>query len=56
MIADSERKADIVQKVIEGPLTNEVPASLIRKVKNSTIYLDRQASKKLKHQSLEAGY
>lgn len=56
LIADSERKADIVQKVIEGPLTNEVPASLIRKVKHSTIYLDRQASKKLKHQSLEAGY
>ena len=48
LIADSMKKAEIVQKVVEGPITNEVPASLVRKVKNSVIYLDEEAATKLK--------
>lgn len=47
LIADSARKADIVRKVVEGPITNEVPASLVRKVKDSVIYLDEEAATKL---------
>lgn len=48
LIADSTRKADIVKQVIEGPISNMVPASLVRKVNDSAIYLDEEAATKLK--------
>lgn len=48
LVADSERKADIVKEVVEGPITNQVPASLVRKVEGSVIYLDEAAASKLK--------
>lgn len=47
LIADSARKADIVQKVVEGDITNEVPASLMRKVEGSVLFVDEAAAEKL---------
>lgn len=47
LIADSPRKADIVKQVVEGEITNQVPASLMRKVEGSVLYLDEGAASKL---------
>ena len=43
-----ERKAKAVQGAIEGPVTNQVPASILQKHMNTTIYLDQPAAKLLK--------
>lgn len=47
LIADDSRKADIVKRVVEGDISNEVPASLMRKAKNCMLYMDEAASSKL---------
>jgi len=50
MIADGIRKADIVAKCIEGPLTSQVPASAIQLHGGETIVvLDSEAASKLNH-------
>ena len=48
LIADSQRKADIVKQVVEGEITNAVPASLLRNVEGSVLYVDEDAAQKLK--------
>lgn len=47
LIADSARKADIVKQLVEGEITNHIPASLIRKVEGSVLYTDEDAASKL---------
>lgn len=52
LIADSLRKADITKAVVEGEITNKVPASLIRKVEGSVLYVDEKAASKLAKKKL----
>ena len=47
LIADSERKADIVKRIVEGPITTDVPASLMRRAERCTFFLDEAAASKL---------
>jgi glucosamine-6-phosphate deaminase len=49
-----ERKSDAVRDTVEGPLSPLVPASILRTHPNTTLVIDRAASKKLRHQTLEA--
>ena len=43
------RKATAVQAVIEGPVTPEVPASILQQHERTTIFLDQQSSALLTH-------
>lgn len=43
-----ERKAEAVSGAIDGPLTNMVPASILRQHPNCTLFLDKPAAKLLK--------
>lgn len=47
LIANSLKKADIVKTLVEGEITPEVPASLMRNVDNCQFYLDEEAASKL---------
>lgn len=47
LIANAEKKAEIVKKTIEGEITIEVPSSMARKNENSSIYIDEEAASKL---------
>lgn len=47
LIANAEKKAEIVKKTIEGKITIEVPSTMARKNENSVIYLDEEAASKL---------
>lgn len=51
LIANGEKKADIVKKTVEGEKTIQVPSSLVNDSTNSFIYLDRSAANKLKKDS-----
>jgi len=42
------RKAQAVQKVIEGPVTADVPASILQKHERTTLYLDKDSASLLK--------
>jgi glucosamine-6-phosphate isomerase len=44
MMASGKKKADIIQRALEGPITTEVPASLIRRHPQNLIMLDRDAA------------
>ncbi len=46
-IVPGKQKADAVQKSLEGPVTPDVPASLLRKHRSTTIFLDRESAGKL---------
>ena len=47
LIVSGIKKADIVKQVIEGPISESIPASLLRHHPNCTIYLDEAAASKL---------
>lgn len=47
LMAFGEGKADAVKTMIEGPVTNEVPASILQEHPNVTILLDQAAASKL---------
>lgn len=49
IMANGERKADIMKKVIEEEKTKEIPASLIVNEKSVAIFLDSEAASRLKH-------
>lgn len=52
MLVNGERKADIVAKAIEGPVTSQVTASAMHLYQGEmTIILDKGAASKLKHRS-----
>lgn len=44
LIASGKRKAPIVHDALEGPVSTDVPASLLRLHANSTVVLDREAA------------
>ncbi|HYF50308.1 MAG TPA: glucosamine-6-phosphate deaminase [Planctomycetota bacterium] len=47
LVALGENKASIIQKAVEGPLTVEVPASLLQGHKNATVHLDHDSAAEL---------
>lgn len=47
LMAIGSSKADIVKAFIEGPITTEVPASILQLHPDCTIYLDEKAAAKL---------
>ena len=47
LLAFGESKAQAVKDMIEGPVTPEVPASLLQEHPNVTVYLDAAAASKL---------
>lgn len=44
VIANGEKKAPIIQKVIEESVTNEVPASIVQRHPNGFVIIDKQAA------------
>ncbi len=48
LIADKASKADAISKSVEGPATEQVPASLLQAHKNTTFVVDKDAASKLK--------
>ncbi len=44
LIANGERKASIIRRTIEGPITPEVPATILHKHPNGFIFIDREAA------------
>jgi len=48
LIVSGAKKAAIVKKVLEGPISEAVPASLLRSHPNCSIYLDEAAASALK--------
>ncbi|GEK04995.1 glucosamine-6-phosphate deaminase [Schleiferilactobacillus harbinensis] len=47
LMAYGENKADAIQKMVEGPVTNHVPASALQNHNNVTIIVDEAAASKL---------
>jgi glucosamine-6-phosphate deaminase len=47
-VVPDARKADAVKKSLEGPVTADVPASILRTHPNATIYLDAESAALLK--------
>lgn len=47
LLASGPNKADIAAKAIEGPVTSEIPASILQKHPNAIFILDKSAAKKL---------
>ena len=47
LIANKDSKADAISKTIEGPASEDVPASLLQEHSNTTIVLDEAAASKL---------
>ncbi|CAL1525316.1 glucosamine-6-phosphate deaminase [Bacillus subtilis] len=51
LLASGEEKADAIQKMAEGPVTTEVPASILQKHNHVTVIADYKAAQKLKSAS-----
>ena len=47
LIANGEKKAGIIKQALEGPITEDVPASVLRLHPNLTVILDRAAASQL---------
>lgn len=47
LIANGTKKADIVKAVVQGEVSNKVPASLIRNIEKSQLFVDEEAASKL---------
>jgi glucosamine-6-phosphate deaminase len=47
LVATGERKADAVRAMLRGPLTTQVPASLLQLHQRAEAYLDRAAASRL---------
>jgi glucosamine-6-phosphate isomerase len=48
MIANGKKKAEIIQKIIEGAITEQVPASILQRHPNCYVFLDKDAASLLK--------
>ncbi|MCY7894842.1 glucosamine-6-phosphate deaminase [Bacillus vallismortis] len=48
LLASGEEKADAIQKMAEGPVTTDVPASILQKHHQVTVIADQKAAQKLK--------
>lgn len=49
LLAFGAKKAKAIQKTVEGPVTEEVPASILQKHPDATLILDEAAASLLKH-------
>lgn len=49
LIANGIKKAGVMQKAINGPLTNELPASIIQKHGNGLVMVDEEAASLIKY-------
>lgn len=47
LVANSSAKADIIARIVNGPITEDVPATVFRLHSNSTLLLDEAAASKL---------
>src|SRR5688500_3262409 len=47
LLASGAQKAAIVKEVIEGPITEQVPGSILRRHSTPPVYLDREAAELL---------
>lgn len=47
LIANGEKKAAIIKQALEGPITEDVPASVLRLHPNLTVILDQEAASQL---------
>lgn len=47
VIASGEKKADIIQKIIEGKVTEDIPGSILQQHPNCYVFLDQGAASKL---------
>jgi glucosamine-6-phosphate isomerase len=45
LIANGSKKAEIIQRTVRGPISNEVPASLLRQHPNSFLMVDGEAGR-----------
>jgi glucosamine-6-phosphate isomerase len=48
LLVSGKHKADILNEVINGKISNQVPASLLRNHNNCFVYIDKDAGEKLK--------
>lgn len=48
LVAFGSEKAEVIKKIVEGPITKKVPASFLRKHSNISIIIDRAAGRLLK--------
>ena len=44
LLVNGEKKAGILQKVLEEEISPQLPASLLRDHKNFSVYLDKEAA------------
>ena len=51
LLVNGSKKAAIVKKMLEGEISEEVPATLLRKHPSVTIYLDREAASQIQSTS-----
>ncbi|MEK3711599.1 glucosamine-6-phosphate deaminase [Bacillus sp. FSL K6-1005] len=51
LLANGEEKADAIKKMAEGPVTPEVPASILQQHNHVTVIADPKAAQKLKNLS-----
>ena len=49
LLANGEKKASVVNQTIEGPVTNNFPASIMQRHNNGIIMIDEAAATLLKH-------
>jgi len=47
MLANAKKKSAIIRRAMEGSISTEVPASLIRKHKNAQVLIDKEAASEL---------
>jgi 6-phosphogluconolactonase/glucosamine-6-phosphate isomerase/deaminase len=45
LLVSGSKKAAIVQQVLEGEISEQIPASLLRRHKNFSVYLDKEAAR-----------
>lgn len=48
LIANGIKKSGVIQKAVHGPLTNELPASIIQKHRNGLVMVDEEAASLIK--------
>lgn len=48
VIANGEKKAEIIKKIIEGDVTESIPGSILQRHSNCYFFLDREAASRLK--------
>lgn len=48
LIANGAKKAEVMKRTVEGPVTPTLPATVIRKHANATVMLDQQAGAKVR--------